>query len=403
MKTRKKAFWRMIWGIALAGMLFFAPTADAMELYRLEVGTTGNFSQAPDAAVWTSSDPYVVRIVEGEIHAVGVGYATVTAKGATETKTYHIGVELPGEEKKYTRAATLRADMTKAIEKHTERMHCIVRFKVPLNGKDEQADAQQIDKKAKAFFPKSDDFFVAYSDSFTLRYATNRIDEENVELHCTITFHYNPASAVAAKYRGQNVSFTVKEQKLYERCEAILKRLGVDAMTHRYEKVLAIHDDLVKRCAFDLAATEAEEGWWESADSYCAYGALIQRKATCKGYAQAMKLLLEACGVPCDYVVGFKNVRHGWNRVQLDDGKWYHIDASGDDPVPDQKDRIRYTYFCVTDAQLKKTHTWEDNRHRCQATTYSYKNILKKLEKRSAAKTVVKKTKKESTIADKTK
>jgi len=40
------------------------------------------------------------------------------------------------------------------------------------------------------------------------------------------------------------------------------------------------------------------------------------------------------------------------------DSSWYHLDATWDDPVPDQKGRIRYTYFNVPDSIMQKDHSW---------------------------------------------
>lgn len=371
----RKRKWQMPL-LCLLALLFcrnlFLINAKAAGLYEIQLGTVGSFTDAPAGAVFTSSDSEVVQIVNNEIHAVGVGLAIVTAKGKNSQKKYQVGVELTGKEKKYSKSTTLRTAINTAAEKNKKSLHAIVTIPVTKNDAGQVDDTNVIDEAVRAFFPKEDDYFVAYSDSFTLRYAIVARNSEKVQIHATVTFHYNPASAVAASYRGEKVNMTKEEKILYQRCEKVIADLKLKSKKSNYEKALLIHDYIVKNCAFDLEATELEEGWWESQDSYTAYGALINGKATCKGYAQAMKLLLNAVDVPCDYLVGWKTVRHGWNRIQMDDGKWYHVDASSDDPVPDKKNRVLHTYFGLTDKQMKKTHHWDDDGKYCQSTAYSY-------------------------------
>ena len=45
---------------------------------------------------------------------------------------------------------------------------------------------------------------------------------------------------------------------------------------------------------------------------------------------------------------------HTWNRIKLG-GKWYHVDVTWDDPVPDQLGYAIHTYFLVSDAFLSST------------------------------------------------
>lgn len=48
---------------------------------------------------------------------------------------------------------------------------------------------------------------------------------------------------------------------------------------------------------------------------------------------------------------------HAWNLVKLD-GKWYHLDTTWDDPLPDVPGRITYEHYNLTDDQIKTVHTW---------------------------------------------
>ena len=48
---------------------------------------------------------------------------------------------------------------------------------------------------------------------------------------------------------------------------------------------------------------------------------------------------------------------HAWNLVLLD-GKWYHLDTTWNDPVPDRDNEVSYTYYLRTDEQMGRDHTW---------------------------------------------
>ena len=60
----------------------------------------------------------------------------------------------------------------------------------------------------------------------------------------------------------------------------------------------------------------------------------------CEGYARAMKVLCDAMDIPCILMSGYACSTptsdlegHMWNYVQMEDGKWFAIDPTWDDPV----------------------------------------------------------------------
>lgn len=112
------------------------------------------------------------------------------------------------------------------------------------------------------------------------------------------------------------------------------------------DKVMAVHDYLVDNI--------------EYADSHIvrrAYGALIEKKAVCQGYAQAFQKILSNLNVEGHTVIGWniseKPVLHEWNRVKLD-GKWYYIDLTWDD-TPWVSHR-NYKHFLINTPMLGKDH-----------------------------------------------
>ena len=126
-------------------------------------------------------------------------------------------------------------------------------------------------------------------------------------------------------------------------CEELLARL--DGTMTDFEKELQLHDALLDRCRYDPEA---------DVDSYTAYGALVEGKAVCEGYARAMQYLLERAGITATTVKGFSgdtDVAHLWNAVVLN-GQLYYLDPTWNDT----DFGITYTYFNVTAAELSSDH-----------------------------------------------
>ena len=117
-----------------------------------------------------------------------------------------------------------------------------------------------------------------------------------------------------------------------------------------WERVKYLHDYLV----FSTNYSE------DARLPFTAYGALVERKATCQGYADAMHLLLQRAGFETVLVVGHGDsmaVTHKWNYVKLDDGQWYILDPTWADPADkDDPDYINYDYFLISDEILLLDH-----------------------------------------------
>ncbi len=115
-----------------------------------------------------------------------------------------------------------------------------------------------------------------------------------------------------------------------------------------YEKALILHDRLAELVTYIPTNNDQT-----------AYGALVEGKAVCAGYARAYQLLLQEVGITAWSVIGSsinpatnQSVGHEWNIAKLD-GKWYYTDVTWDD----QGEDIFYAYFNITTNQLKKDHT----------------------------------------------
>lgn len=96
----------------------------------------------------------------------------------------------------------------------------------------------------------------------------------------------------------------------------------------RYTQLKTMHDTLCERVVYDLSAPRA----------HSASGALLDGRAVCDGYAKAFKLLCDRAGIPCVIVAGNAEQGegqepHAWNYVQMEDGLWYAVDVTWDDPA----------------------------------------------------------------------
>ena len=85
------------------------------------------------------------------------------------------------------------------------------------------------------------------------------------------------------------------------------------------------------------------------------------KKVVCVGYSHAMTVLCTRFDIPC---VSRDNMRHTWNNVQMEDGKWYAVDITWlDDDLGDGYTLpSSYPYFLVgknTDC-LHNGNTFED-------------------------------------------
>ena len=88
-----------------------------------------------------------------------------------------------------------------------------------------------------------------------------------------------------------------------------------------YDKIKNVHDYLCNTISYDYSYQE-----------YTIYSALIKHTSVCEGYADSFKAIMDAMGIPCETVSGYKNGSgpHKWNNVMID-GQWYHIDCTWDD------------------------------------------------------------------------
>ena len=144
------------------------------------------------------------------------------------------------------------------------------------------------------------------------------------------------------------------QKKLEQMADRIVP--GIPAGSTDWETALYLHDELIRHVTY-------QEGSYDQT----AYGALVEGKAVCMGYAMAYEYLLTKAGVACDTVIGYSDEfsaamdgsilqmpQHAWTVVTFHDGgveRSYFVDTTWDDPdLMDMygNDYINHRWFCVT-------------------------------------------------------
>lgn len=146
------------------------------------------------------------------------------------------------------------------------------------------------------------------------------------------------------KYDAQTISSMKQEvDSAVTKIEAEVDTTGMTDL----EIALAYHDYLATYVAYDYANLQANT----LPDTvFNIYGVFVKKSAVCQGYAEALQYLLTRKGITCGLATSAA-ANHAWNVI-LYNGKWYHIDATWDDPVWDNLGRVNHKYFMITDATL---------------------------------------------------
>ena len=100
--------------------------------------------------------------------------------------------------------------------------------------------------------------------------------------------------------------------------------------SNTYDNIKMVHDYLIENIEYDTTISKS--------NIYNIYGAMVNGRAVCEGYARSFKYLMDALGIPCTLVIGEatnsegQTEKHAWNYVKLNE-IWYAVDTTWDDPV----------------------------------------------------------------------
>jgi hypothetical protein len=137
-----------------------------------------------------------------------------------------------------------------------------------------------------------------------------------------------------------------------------------------FERELILHDKLAKTVTYV-----------ESSNAHNAYGAIVEGKAVCEGYAEALQYLLHRAGIQSFIAVGASvnpsngaSEGHAWNYVKID-GKYYHTDVTWND----QGSTTYHAYFNQSDAVIQVDHSITATDYvlpKCNSTIAQYFNVM---------------------------
>lgn len=153
--------------------------------------------------------------------------------------------------------------------------------------------------------------------------------------------------------------YSKEDIKIYEnQIEQVKEQvLSNIADKNNYEKIKTIHNYLIDTIEYEDTITQNH--------IYDIYGALINKKCVCEGYAKTFQYLMNEIGIENTIVIGTgtnsrnQTESHAWNYVKLD-GEWYAVDVTWDDPIITGGGRLtnksRYKYFLKGSETMDEQH-----------------------------------------------
>ena len=146
------------------------------------------------------------------------------------------------------------------------------------------------------------------------------------------------------KYDFRSPANISKEVKTYHSSiQTILEQCQSKSL---YKRLLKVHNWLTTHNCYNRYHSKNNWGVNELGGMpWSPLSALIgnanSREApVCEGYARAMKVLCDKMGIPCILMSGDAATSpysepqpHMWNYIQMEDGNWYAVDATWDDPI----------------------------------------------------------------------
>ncbi len=166
------------------------------------------------------------------------------------------------------------------------------------------------------------------SNKFTLYYTVWTVQEL-----CDSEFNYDIRLTEFSDYNSLKVALT--------EYNSLIQTIIDDApKTNRYEKVCYLNNWLTRNNAYSTNPDSEST----SLICFCSLSALRGSNGpegpVCEGYSRAMKVLCDALNIPCLLATGYAKIDisdtpgpHMWNEIQMDNGKWYAVDVTWNDPA----------------------------------------------------------------------
>jgi hypothetical protein len=224
----------------------------------------------------------------------------------------------------------------------------------------------------KIFFPDNENI---HDNSFQSCWDAFKLDHPEIFYVDTTKISFITQKTTYVFFTRYSYSIEQKDNTYYidtfnNREELELANVGINSVTSsilngctgsRVNQIKYVHDWIIDHVSY------VDDGKKEN-DTI--YGTLVKKKAVCEGYATAFKYIMDKLDIPCVIVFGNatnsdgKTEAHAWNYVQMEDGNWYAIDCTWDDPILYGNGRIstevKYRYFLKGSNTLFTNHV-EDN------------------------------------------
>ncbi len=170
--------------------------------------------------------------------------------------------------------------------------------------------------------------------------------------------YYEMADSIS--YYNINGDFFDFQNKI----DAIIAEVTTPQMTD-LEKELALHDYLIKTSRYN--PDEVTNNIYP-APQHMAYEIIFAGEGICEAYAEAMNILLNRVGIKSIILGGSVGdvgdqanwAGHAWNYVKVGNA-YYHLDATWNDPTPDNPNTLVHEYFNVTDSFMARDHEWKES------------------------------------------
>ena len=215
------------------------------------------------------------------------------------------------------------------------------------------------------------EYNIAWSDAQTIQDYFSTIYAENPDLYYALTKNdIKDADGVITgfnypgltKYYGSSINGVARLTKIdiqyYDTKEVFDERYAklmaafnemiaqADKGDSDFEKALILHDAIILETEYTADTSQGI-----TADEGSPYGILVNHDGVCEGYARTYDWLLQQVGIEAS-LVKHQAGNHAWSLITIDDKK-YHVDVTWDDPLAQTSDYLRYTYFLLTDEEIK--------------------------------------------------
>lgn len=190
-----------------------------------------------------------------------------------------------------------------------------------------------------AFFAENPDMFFIDEDKLNLD-----IDTYDIIINCGDNENYY-IDGINSKSDVINM-----EAKLKESVSPIMKEL--ENLDDDYSKIKKVHDYLCETITYDKNANNRGN----------IYGALVEKKCVCEGYALAFQYFMNQLNIESVLIYGEAfgfvpigegfGTNHAWNYVKLNNN-WYAVDTTWDDNIQE----TTYAYFLKGSKTMEKNHS----------------------------------------------